>query len=59
MVAGMGTQTAASQANETEQIQSLIIGVTSRKSDPEWLERWTGNYVKRLHEYGAAPTMSA
>lgn len=29
-----------------------VVGVTSRKSDPAWLERWTGNYVKRLEELG-------
>lgn len=37
----------------------LIIGVTSRLSEPAWLERWTGNYVKRLREYGAIPVILA
>lgn len=59
MVTGTETHIHAAETSDAEQKDALVIGVTSRKSDPEWLERWTGNYVKRLREYGATPVFLA
>jgi putative glutamine amidotransferase len=38
---------------------AVVVGVTSRKSDPAWLERWTGNYVMRLEELGLTAVILA
>ncbi len=37
--------------------EPLLIGVTARKSAPEWVARWAGNYMARLREEHATPVL--
>ena len=33
----------------------ILVGITSRSSEPAWLARWTANYVARLEARGVTP----